>query len=317
VKIIRTSSGLSHTLKRPVVTIGNFDGVHRGHQDLIARTIKRARELDGTCTVITFDPHPAKVLRPHNAPPLLTTLSQKLDLFRLYGVDAVICMEFTEDFARIGPDEFIRDILCGGIGVKAVVVGKNYKFGKGQSGDTAYLVEMGKTMGFEVDVVEPLMMEGERISSSRVRGHLQRGEVDMATRLLGRFYSIEGVVIHGHKRGEAIGYPTANIRMINEVMPREGIYAVKSRYGDRIIDGVCYIGSQPTFEGTQVGVEVHLFDFQGDIYGEHLRVYFIERIRGDEKFSNVEELRAMIQKDIEKAHTILKTTPWKSLLIDV
>ncbi len=305
--IIRGISAIPQGLIKPVVTIGNFDGVHLGHQELLNGVINRAAEIGGTSTVITFEPHPVQVLRPDKAPRRLTSLQEKMELFQSLGIKVVVCIDFTWEFAHQTPDEFIRTILYEKIGARIVIVGYNYTFGKDRKGNIDLLGARGKTFGFEVEVVGSVEIEGQRVSSSRIREHLTSGEVDKAARLLGRYYVIEGLVTPGHHRGMELGYPTANIYIIDETLPKEGIYAVKVVHGSETIDGVCYIGTQPTFAGDKVGVEVHLFNFDGPLYHEHLRILFIKMIRGERKFEDRESLIRQIKDDVGKAKEVLNT----------
>ena len=303
--IIRGIAAIPQGLIRPVVTIGNFDGVHLGHQELLNRVIKRAIDINGTSVVITFDPHPVKVLRPEKAPRLLISLQEKIELFQSFGIKVTICIDFTPEFAGWSPDEFVDDVLHKKIGTKVIIVGANYKFGKGQAGNIDYLRNKGKTLGFEVEVVDSIQIGGNRVSSSRIREHLIKGEVDKAAGLLGRYYDIDGIVTPGHHRGMELGYPTANIYTVDEAIPKAGIYAVKVMRGYENIDGVCYIGTQPTFAGDRIGVEVYLFNFNGTLYHEHLRIQFVKMIREEMKFDSKEELIRHIRDDVEKAEEAL------------
>jgi len=303
--IIRGIAAIPKGLTHSVVTIGNFDGVHLGHQELLNRVIRRAAEINGVSVVITFEPHPAKVLRPERAPRQLISLQEKIELFQSYGINVVICVEFTPEFAGTSPDEFAEDLLCKKIGARIIIVGANYKFGKGQSGDIDYLRQKGKMLGFEVEVAEPVEVGGVRVSSSRIREHLSKGEVDTAAGLLGRYYSIDGVVMPGHHRGMLLGYPTANIYTVDEAIPKSGIYAVKVLRGHMILEGACYIGNQPTFAGERIGIEVYLFDFNEQLYHEHLTVQFVKMIRDEKRFDNKEELVRQIKDDVSKAQEVL------------
>lgn len=303
--IIRGIAAIPKGLANTVVTIGNFDGVHLGHQELLKRVIKRAGEINAVSVVITFEPHPAKVLRPDKAPRQLISLQEKIELFQSYGVNVVICIEFTPEFAGKSPDEFAEEILCNKIGARVIMVGANYKFGKGQSGDISYLRQKGKMLGFEVEVVDPVEIGGHRVSSSRIREHLSKGEVDIAAGLLGRYYSINGVVMPGHHRGAVLGYPTANIYTVYEAIPKNGIYAVRVLRGHVILEGACYIGNQPTFAGEKIGIEVYLFDFSEQLYHEHLTVQFVKMIREEKRFDNKEELIQQIKDDVARAQEVL------------
>ena len=304
--VIRGISAIPHGLVRPVVTIGNFDGVHLGHQELINRVNKRASEIAGTSIVITFEPHPVQVLRPEKAPKRLTSLQEKMGLFQSLGINVVVCIDFTMEFAQHTPDEFIREVLCEKIGARVVLVGQNYTFGKDRKGHIDFLKDRGKLFGFDVEVVGSIEIDGHRVSSSKIREHLTRGEVDKAAKLLGRYYAIEGIVTPGHHRGMELGYPTANIYIVDEPLPKEGIYAVKVLHGSETINGVCYIGTQPTFAGEKTCVEAHLFDFDSTLYHEHLRVLFVKRIRGEQTFADQESLIRQIRDDVEEAKEVLR-----------
>ena len=303
--IIRGISAIPKGLANTVVTIGNFDGVHLGHQELLKRVVKRAAEMNAFSVVITFEPHPAKVLRPDKAPRQLISLQEKIEQCQSYGINVVICIEFTTEFAGKSPDEFAEEILCNKIGARVIIVGANYKFGKGQSGDISYLRQKGKMLGFEVEVVDPVEIEGKRVSSSRIREHLAKGEVEIVAGLLGRYYSIDGVVMPGHHRGMVLGYPTANIYTVDEAIPKSGIYAVKVLRGHMILEGACYIGNQPTFAGERIGIEVYLFDFNEQLYHEHLTVQFVKMIRDEKRFDNKEELIRQIRDDVARAKEVL------------
>ncbi len=303
--IIRGIDAIPKGLTGTVVTIGNFDGVHIGHQELIERVIRRSADMNAVSVVITFEPHPAKVLRPDKAPRQLISLQEKIELFQSYGINVVICLEFTPEFAGKSPDEFAEELLCNRIGARVIIVGANYKFGKGQSGDIEYLRQKGKKLGFEVEVVDSVESGGNRVSSSRIREHLSRGEVDIAALLLGRYYSINGVVMPGHHRGVELGYPTANIYTVYEAIPRNGIYAVRVLRGHGILEGACYIGNQPTFAGERIGIEVYLFEFSGQLYHEHLTIQFVEMIREEKRFDNKDELIQQIKMDVARAREVL------------
>lgn len=304
--IIRDITAIPHGLVRSVVTIGNFDGVHLGHQELLNRVIKLSKEIAGTSVVVTFEPHPVQVLRPEKAPKRLTSLQEKIDIFQSLGIDAVVCLNFTKEFAELTAEDFIEEIIYEKLDAKVIFVGDNYKFGKDRAGDIELLKNRGEIFNFVVYVMEQVEENGRRISSSRIREHLSKGEVDEATGLLGRFYSIEGVVTPGHHRGMGLGYPTANIYTVDETLPMNGIYAVSVLHGADTLKGACYIGKQPTFAGDKIAVEVHLFDFTGVLYHEHLKVQFVKLIRGEKKFDNSESLIRQIKDDVEKAKEILK-----------
>ncbi len=305
--IIRDVTAIPHELVRPVVTIGNFDGIHLGHRELLNRVIKLSKEIIGTSVVVTFEPHPVQVLRPEKAPKRLTSLQEKIDILQSVGIDAVVCLNFTPEFAGQTADDFIEEVLYKRLGAKVIFLGNNYRFGKDRAGDIELLKRRGEVFNFVVYVVDQIEMDGHRISSSGIREHLSKGEVDKAARLLGRYYSIEGVVAPGHHRGTELGYPTANIYTVDETLPMDGIYAVRVLHGSESLNGACYIGKQPTFAGDKIAVEVHLFDFNGVLYHEHLKIQFIKMIRGERKFDDRESLMRQIKDDVEKAKQLLRS----------
>ncbi|MDD5435442.1 MAG: bifunctional riboflavin kinase/FAD synthetase, partial [Nitrospira sp.] len=270
--IIRDVTAIPDDLVRPVATIGNFDGIHLGHRDLLNRVIRLSKEISGTSVVITFEPHPIQVLRPEKAPKRLTSMQEKIDIFQSVGIDAVVCLDFTPEFSKQTADDFIEDVLYKRLGIKVIFVGNNYKFGKDRAGDIELLRKRGEVFNFVVYAVDQIEIDGQRISSSRIREYLSKGEVDKAAILLGRDYCIDGVVAPGHHRGTELGYPTANIYTVDETLPMDGIYAVKVLHGTESLSGACYIGKQPTFAGDKIAVEVHLFDFNSVLYHEHLKV---------------------------------------------
>ncbi|MFQ5780923.1 MAG: bifunctional riboflavin kinase/FAD synthetase, partial [Nitrospiria bacterium] len=274
----------------PVVAIGNFDGVHLGHQATLSRTIKRAKEKNGTSVVLTFEPHPLKVLHPERDFKLLSTFQVKVRLIESTGIDVTFSTEFSKPFAQQTPYEFAKTYLHDKIRCKEVVVGRNFRFGRDRAGTVEDLVRFGKELGFEVIPQEPVWMDGFAVSSSKIRRLVQEGNVGLAGKMLGRYYAMEGKVIHGDGEGEMLGYPTANFRLPNEVVPKEGVYAARVAIlrteGYHDLDATVYIGAKPTFEGREVRMEVHLFDFREDLYGKRLLVTFIEWIREDVKFQD-------------------------------
>ncbi|MDH4184990.1 MAG: bifunctional riboflavin kinase/FAD synthetase, partial [Nitrospinota bacterium] len=285
---------------------GNFDGAHLGHQAVFGRTVDRARQIGGTPVVYTFDPHPLKILTPDRGPSLLCTFEKKMELLATYGIQMVICADFTRAFAAMHPRDFALK-LHGGLGMETVVVGDNYSFGQGKTGSIDYLRKMGEELGFDVEVAAPVMEGGERISSSRIRRLLSEGEVEMAARLLGRYYSIEGEVVAGHHRGgSVVGFPTANLNTPFEAIPAVGVYAVFAKVADgQRLGGVVNVGLNPTFNRDDLVIETHLFDFDGEIYGARMEIFFVGRLRDEKKFSSVDILRAQIKEDVAQAKAIL------------
>jgi riboflavin kinase/FMN adenylyltransferase len=297
----------------PVVTMGNFDGVHLGHQKIFRKVVEKAKEINGTPIAITFDPHPVRVLAPERGLKILTTFEDKANLISGEGIKVLICIGFSKEFAKTDPDEFIEDVLVNKLGVKWVIVGHNYAFGKGKKGTTALLRRMGRKYGFGVNVVRYAKVYDDIVSSSRVRSLLLRGRVCEASKMLGRAYHIEGTVIKGAGRGTPLLHtPTANITTPNELVPKEGVYAVRVSIegkgsGGRwqVYDGVANIGKNPTFGDVPMSYEVHIFDFNQNLLGEKIKIHFIDRIRDEKKFSGIGELEEQIKKDIKKARQIL------------
>lgn len=304
-KIVRSWSDLVAPLPQAVVTIGNFDGVHLGHRAIFRRVVREARARGGTATVLTFVPHPLKVLAPQRAPRLINTYAEKERLIAASCIDVLICAPFDRTLAEMSAERFVAEILVGCIGVRHLVIGYDYAFGRGREGNVEMLRAAGDRHGFTVEVLEPIAHAGVVYSSTRVRHMLEQGEVRSAVGLLGRHFTLEGVVEHGAGRGQKLGFPTANLRTEKEILPRPGVYAVKVRHGDTIRDGVLNIGSNPTFDGQGLSVEVHLLGFSGDLYGQDLRLYFIERLRDEQRFPSVEALRRAIAGDVEQARSLL------------
>ncbi len=291
-----------------VLTIGNFDGVHVGHQKIFRKVLEESRAAHGTAMAITFDPHPMKVVAPERGVRVLTPFAEKARLMEFFGIEVILCINFNREFANMRPDDFIRDVIVRRIGAKAVIVGHNYTFGKGKKGSTRLLRRRGTRFGFSLAVVRNARLFGDVVSSSRIRSLVSRGRVCEASWLLGRPYMIEGTIIKGAGRGGSLlNVPTANIRTPNELVPREGVYAVKVGLQGRLLDGVANIGKNPTFGENQMSYEVHLFDFSESILGEEMRVFFIDRIRDEKTFSDVRSLHESIIRDIVRAKEILTT----------
>jgi riboflavin kinase/FMN adenylyltransferase len=291
---------------RTVATIGNFDGVHLGHRAILDRVRQRAQELDGQAVAVTFNPHPVKVLRPEVNLPLLTTQDQKLNLLADSGLDAIVVLPFTLDFAALPAREFVRQYFCERLRAREVVVGHDYCFGRGREGNIDLLKEMGTVHGFTVQVVWAVEVQGAVVSSSLIRAMLRLGKVTEAGRLLGRPYGVVGRVVQGKGRGaKLLGVPTANLVSPNELLPASGIYAVWVRRGDTILPGVANIGTCPTFNNSELSLEVHLLEFSGDLYGESLEVRFVARLREEQRFPSLEALAAQIHADIAAARLAL------------
>lgn len=306
-KIIQGLEKLKSNYPNTVLTIGNFDGVHLGHQKIFSMVKKSAHRFKGTSMVMTFKPHPLKVLSPEREIKILTTFDEKAKLIERAGIDVLLCVEFTKEFANMLPDEFIKNILVDTISAKEVVVGSNYAFGKNKKGSVELLRRRGRKHGFSVRVVRHAKVDGKIVSSSSIRSLLLKGAVYEASHFLGRAYSVEGEIIRGKGRGARLLHvPTANITTPVEIVPREGVYAVRVCLGDKIFEGVANIGRNPTFGNSNTSYEVHLLDFQGDIIGKKIRIYFIDRIRNERVFPDVFSLENQIREDIKCATEVLK-----------
>ena len=308
-ELITDLNDITTPYQNAVVTIGNFDGVHKGHQAILHQVIEKAEAINGTSVAITFEPHPLKVLSDEGAPPLITLYEQKVELIEQTGIDVLICTPFTQSFAALSAESFIEDILIHKIGMKAIIIGKDYKFGKDRRGSVDFLREYAKAYSIEVVVAGWIPVSAQipdRISSTRVREIVMEGRVEEARHLLGRYYQIRGEVVTGRQRGgPMLGFPTANIKLVDELCPKMGVYAVTVEWKKKKYKGVANIGYAPTFDDHLFTVEVHLFDFKDDIYGETIKVNFIKRIRDEKRFSGIDELSAQISQDIESARRIL------------
>ncbi len=304
----RGHSSLPRRLRNPVVAIGNFDGVHRGHAHIFQQARALAAGLDGEAVVLTFDPHPAKVLAPAFAPPLISTPGRKLELIAAAGMDAVVVEPFDRAFAGHSADDFARGVLAEGLGARHVVVGYDFTFGAKRSGNVDRLRAFGSELGFDLTVVAPISVDGLVCSSTKVREFVLEGRVDGAAMLLGRDPEVEGEVVRGAGRGRTIGVPTANVKPETELLPKNGVYA---GWGERLSDGrrwsaAINVGTNPTFvSGHAINVEAHLLDCDEDLYGQRLRVGFVQRLRDEERFASREALVAQIGKDIEQARALL------------
>jgi riboflavin kinase/FMN adenylyltransferase len=305
-RIIRGLKNLTERFPKPVLTLGNFDGVHLGHQAIFKKVVERARMINGTSIAFTFEPHPLKVLNPERSPKLLNTFHGKMKLLAASGIEVVICANFTRAFAEQHPEDFARTVLHDQIGVQEVFVGYDYAFGKGREGSIDSLKKMGRTYGFHVGVVEAIQVDGMVVSSSAIRELISNGSVGEAAKLLGRDYALEGEVIHGAHRGHTLGFPTANLHTANELLPGFGVYAVRATIeGQKVLDGVASIGVRPTFDAGAVSIEVFLFNFDNDLYGRQMDVSFIKRLRGERKFPDANALVEQVRKDVEEAKKIL------------
>jgi riboflavin kinase/FMN adenylyltransferase len=305
VLLITDLKEITTPLAKSVITLGNFDGLHLGHQELVRKVISRAKETGSQSVVVTFRPHPLKILAPEKCPPLLSIYEEKIRLFEQLGVDVLVKIPFSLEFAKMSPEDFVKGILCDLLGAKEIFVGFNYRFGRGREGNITILKTLGKRLGFTVREVEQVSLEGEVISSTKIRRLLKDGEVEHAARLLGRTYAITGIVVKGDGRGKGLGFPTANIAPKHAIIPADGVYAVRLLVRDKFYDGIANIGMRPTFDKHDRAIEVHVFDFNEDIYGEDISLYFIGKIREEKKFGSPEELIGQIRTDVETARAML------------
>ncbi len=304
-KIIRDVEHIPEDLTGAIVTIGNFDGVHLGHQEIFRKIVRQAEETHKKSVVITFDPHPQKIMHPEKRPFfLLTPLQEKLSLIESCGVDAVILISFSTEFANVTADDFVESILWKKLRLSKLFVGYDYAFGKGKAGNAQFLTKSGRRLGFQVEEIGVVETGGMIASSTNIRLSILAGNVGLAAEMLGRPYSVSGTVVKGYRRGTGMGYPTANIRS-EKVIPATGVYAVVAELEGARHNGVINIGNNPTFGNEETSAEVHLLDFEGDIYEKNITVFFIDRLRDERRFKSPEELARQIKKDIEKARRIL------------
>lgn len=305
-ELIRGLQNLKPRHQGCVATIGNFDGVHLGHQAVIRQVMDKAKELGLPVVVITFEPQPQEFFRPDDVPARLTRFREKLLVLESLFVDRVLCLRFNRYLASLTADEFVQRILVKGVGIKYLVVGDDFKFGRDRSGDFEYLQSIGPELGFEVSDTDSFSFAGERVSSTGIRTALETGDLLLAKQMLGRDYGMCGRVAHGDKRGRTIGFPTANIYLHRKSSPLYGVYSVQlhskhPQIGGRVVNGIANVGQRPTVGGTRTLLEVHLFDFEADIYGAYVDVTFLQKIRDEHRFESFEALKAQIVRDVEQA----------------
>lgn len=297
----------ANILRPTVVTLGVFDGLHLGHQRIMETVVERAAAVGAMPTAITFDPHPRSVLHPESAPPLLQTLDQRLANLEVLGIQQAIVIPFTAEFSRQPAEGFLSDIIRDRLHAKEVYLGKGFAFGRNRGGTIDLLREKSIELGFVADEVGEVQLRGRRISSSKIRKLLASGHVNLARRMLGRPYGVEGVIIRGNRRGHTIGFPTANLKPHNRVIPRYGVYATATLIDGTWRKSITNIGVRPTFESdAEPSIETYIFDFDGDLYGDVLRVRFLHRIRDEKKFSGLDELKAQIEKDSNRARNYFR-----------
>jgi len=290
---------------QPVLALGNFDGVHRGHRKILERVRRVADERGATAVVMTFDPHPPRVVRPDKAPPLLMTTPQKLEAIAQAGVHGAAIVRFTHDMSRWEPETFVRTVLVGWLRVAEVWVGANFLFGHDRAGNFTLLRVLGGRYGFRAEKIDPVRYKEFVVSSTRIRRLVSEGRVDEAGALLGHVYAIDGTVMRGDQRGRTIGFPTANICTENELLPPHGVYATTTRVRDVVYASVTNIGVRPTVDDSgRTTIETHVFDFDRDLYGASIRIGFVQRLRDERAFESLELLRAQIAADCERARVL-------------
>lgn len=300
-------SGIPRDGRGTVVTVGTFDGVHRGHWAVLQEIRLRAKETGRRSVLVTFHPHPLKIVRPDQAPPLLTTPAEKKEILAETGLDYAVFLSFNHVLAAYSPQRFVEEILIGRLGVQELVIGYDHGFGKGRSGDVLTLRDIGRDLRFTVDVVSPIRAGEEPVSSTRIRKALLEGDVEEARRGLGRPYCIQGMVVRGEGRGKSLGFPTANLWVPGDgkLIPPPGVYAVRAGVKQGVFGGAIHIGPRPTFRGSPPTVELHLMDFDGDLYGEQIRVEFIRFLRKVQPFSSASALVDQLKLDVSAAREAL------------
>lgn len=304
-RILTGSHIINHSFDGSVVTIGNFDGVHRGHAEMFRRLASRSAQLGLPSVVVTFEPHPLVFLAPESAPPLITTFEQKAALIAEAGIDYLVVIDFTREFSLIEAESFVRDILCTGLGMRHIIIGHDYAFGRDRKGDFETLARLGAELHFTLEDLDPVG-EGDMVfSSSLVRRLIVNGDVAAAATILGRYHVISGRVVHGREIGHKLGFPTANIATCNQLIPADGVYAVMVAVGDDLYQGACNIGTNPTFDGRERTIEVFLLDFDGSLYERELALCFVRRLREVRKFADAGELIQAIEHDVASTRTIL------------
>ena len=295
----------SKSFQESIVTVGVFDGLHIGHQAVIQQVLTQAKKFRLASSVLTFDPPPLAFLAPERCPPALTTLPKKIEILEQLGVDAVVFARFDAYLQQMSPNTFVQQILLQRLNAKQVIVGYDWQFGKGRSGNAEALKELGDQYQFDVRIVGPVQLHNKPVHSTRVREAIADSNLNLASELLGRRYSIMGEVVKGEGRGRQIGFPTANIDAGNQMLPPSGVYAVQVKLDGCMFAGVLNMGTRPTFDGEKFQIETHLFNFEKVIYGKKIEISFIEKIRAEQKFPNPEMLVNQIKRDVTMAKAIL------------
>jgi riboflavin kinase/FMN adenylyltransferase len=306
-KVLKGMEDIPLEFRDSFITIGNFDGVHRGHQFLFKTLIQEARQENRKTLVITFDPHPKKLLHPDRRPfYLITTLEEKIRLIEKLGIDAIMVIPFSLEFSETTADEFVHHILWDKLHIRKIYIGHDYTFGRNKEGDEAFLSALGRKLGFEVSIMNAFTIDDMVISSTCLRYAILTGDVKKSAEILGRPYNLSGIVIEGSRRGGTLGFPTANIKPVKVLIPANGVYAAVINMGGDRYQGVLNVGYNPTFADEKLSIEVHILDFKDNIYGKNLEILFIDRIRDEIKFDSPDSLVRQIRQDIDQATVILK-----------
>ena len=306
-EFIHGLANLRRQRKECATTIGNFDGIHLGHQRVLEQLVKITKHSNLISTVLIFEPQPMEYFNLDIAPSRLTRLREKLQQFSRYNIDRVICLKFNKKLANFSASEFVDNILLGDLGARKIIVGNDFRFAKNREGDYQYLSKISTQKNFEVFMTDPYIIDGERVSSTLIRDALAKGEITTANRYLGRPYTISGRVVHGDKRGKKIGFPTINIELHRYWSPIAGIFSGYIHGVDnRVLDAVIYIGSKPVYQGKRVVLEAHILDFNSELYGHYIQVELISKLRDDEHITSEKELIKQIKRDINETRLCLK-----------
>lgn len=301
-EVVHGLDNLPESFKCGAIAIGFFDGVHWGHRAIFNQLLEVAHASQTNAIAFTFDRHPAELLAPEFAPPYITTLSQRIELINDVGVERILIADFDPGLAGLTPSDFLGCIVVGRLAAKHIVVGSNFRFGRDREGDVRYLKAAASTFGFELTVVPSVIIDGAPVSSTRIRLMISRGDVEEASRLLGRRFVLRGTVVPGDRVGRVLGFPTANIQTEpRQLLPAHGVYTVQTQIGGAVWNGLCYIGKRPTFRSQREVVEVHLMGYSGDLYGRVLDITFLRRLRGEMVFETPEKLAQQIRSDLERA----------------
>jgi len=304
-RILASDDIFNNNLNASVITIGNFDGVHRGHLEIFRRLKLEGRRLGLPTVAVTFEPHPLVLLSPENAPLMITTFEQKATLIAENGIDYLAVIEFTHEFSRIAANKFVNDLLCGSLGMRHIIIGHDYAFGYKRGGNYQTLERLGSELHFTMEDIEPVKDGNVIFSSSLARRMISSGDMEAAAAVLGRYHVVSGRVVHGRDLGRKLGFPTANIVTRNELIPPDGVYAVMVVVGDEILQGACSIGTNPTFGAGDRTIEAFLLDFSEEIYDSEIAFCFVKRLRETKKFSDTEALMKAIELDVLQTRTIL------------